>query len=47
MLIKGKNEKGDGGPSSDFQPSFDEFLKQGINTAFERSEEDYSIHATG
>ena len=47
MLIKGENKKGDGGPSPNFQPSLDEFLKESIDTAFKRSEEDHPIHSTG
>jgi hypothetical protein len=47
MFIKGENEKGDRGPSPDFQPSFDEFLKEGIDATFKGSEEDHPIYATG
>jgi hypothetical protein len=46
MFIKGKNEKGGGGPSPDFQTSFDEFLKEGINAAFKGSQENHAIHST-
>ncbi len=47
VLVKRENEKGDGGPSLDLQPSLDEFLKQGIDAALKGSEENHPIHSTG
>jgi hypothetical protein len=47
MFIKGENEKGDAGASPNFQSSFDEFLKEGINATFKGGEEDYPVYSTG
>jgi hypothetical protein len=47
MFIKGENEKRNGGSSPDFQPPFDEFLKESVNATFKRSEENHPIDTTG
>jgi hypothetical protein len=47
MFIEGENEKGDRRPSPNFQPSFDEFLKEGIDATFKRSEEDHPVYFAG